>query len=224
MSDPILQLLLAIHIFAGFSALVAGLIATGTMFFDSPHKWHVRSGAVFVWGMVGIVITALPIAWIKGNYPLLLIAIFSGYLALSGWRYAKNRAGTPTRMDWGRVGVMGAASIAMILYGISIINRGNLSGITLLVFGAIGGGLATFDGAVLRKGGAKGKTRIAHHLTMMLAGFIATATAFLVTNFSFQPAFVLWLAPTVLLTPIIFWWTAKIEGGRKPRGMPDAQE
>ncbi len=90
------DVLLAVHVAAGFLALTGATIATATMFFDCPHKWHVYSGKVFVFGMTGIVVTAIPITLIKSNYLLLLITVFSGYLALAGWRYAKNRTGIPT--------------------------------------------------------------------------------------------------------------------------------
>ena len=58
------------------------------------------------------------------------------------------------------------------------------------------------------------------HLTMMLAGLIATVTAFLVVNFTFDPVFVLWLAPTVLITPVIMILSTKIGKETMPRGMP----
>ena len=214
--------LLAVHVVAGFFALTGAIIATATMFFDFPHKWHVYSGKMFVFGMAGIVVTAIPITLIKSNYFLLLIAVFSGYLALAGWRYAKNRTGVPNTIDWVRVGVMTASSILMLIYGAWMIHRGNLNGIMIIVFGIIGGGLCLSDTYTLRTGRAKGKTRVALHLTMMLSGLIATVTAFAAVNFTFKPAFVLWLTPTVLITPIIVWWNMKIEGGRKPRGMPES--
>lgn len=62
----------------------------------------------------------------------------------------------------------------------------------------------------LKTGGLTGTERIARHLTMMLAGVIATVTAVLVVNFTVEPAFVLWLAPTVLITPLITYWNVRI--------------
>ena len=217
-----LNALLAVHVVAGFLALTGAIIATATMFFDFPHKWHVFSGKMFVFGMAGIVVTAIPITLIKSNYLLLLITVFSGYLALAGWRYAKNRTGVPNTIDWVRVGVMTASSILMLIYGAWMIHRGNLNGIMIIVFGIIGGGLCLSDTYTLRTGRAKGKTRVAIHLTMMLSGLIATVTAFAAVNFTFKPLFVVWLTPTLLVTPIIVWWNMKIEGGRKPSGMPES--
>jgi hypothetical protein len=56
--------------------------------------------------------------------------------------------------------------------------------------------------------------RIAAHLGRMLGGTIAAVTAFTVVNVRIEPAFVVWLAPTVVLTPVIAYWTARVRGGR----------
>ncbi len=43
---------------------------------------------------------------------------------------------------------------------------------------------------------------------------IAAFTAFTVVNVRFEPAFVVWLAPTVVLTPVIVVWTARVNRGK----------
>src|SRR5262249_7649898 len=56
-------------------------------------------------------------------------------------------------------------------------------------------------------------------------------TAFVVTNVPVRAAdalqrlnlgFIVWLAPTVVITPIIIVWNKKIRAGKRPRGMPPA--
>ncbi len=212
--------LLIIHIIAGMAALTAAFAATAAKTLNVSHKWHVYAGTVYFWGMVVIFFTAIPMTIIKPNPFLFLIAIFSFYLALSGWRLAKNRRGTPRPIDWATARVMAVTSAAMILFGVSLLIRGDSDGVTIIVFGGIGAALSFSDLRTLRAGGVKGKTRVANHLTMMLAGTIATTTAFIVTNFTFEPAFLLWLAPTVVISPIIAWWSRRIAIGRKPKGMP----
>jgi hypothetical protein len=44
----------------------------------------------------------------------------------------------------------------------------------------------------------------------MLAGTIAAVTAFTVVNVRVEPAFVVWLAPTVALTPLIVYWNHRV--------------
>ena len=62
---------------------------------------------------------------------------------------------------------------------------------------------------------AIGKQRIARHLTNMLAGTIAVITAVLVTNIHIEPVFILWILPTIVITPLIIWWNRKILGTNK---------
>lgn len=49
------------------------------------------------------------------------------------------------------------------------------------------------------------------HISRMSGSFIATTTAFIVVNFSMTPAWVLWLLPTAIGTPLIFRVSAKWE-------------
>jgi len=215
------KILLIVHIIAGFAALTAAAVATLTKTLDVAHRWHVYSGTVFFWGMVVIFLTALPLALIRPNTFLFLIAILSFYFALAGWRYATHRRGSPRPLDWGSASVMALAAGIMIIFGVFLLSRRNTNGITMIILGGIGAALSIADLRTLQQGGAKGSERIAQHLTMMLAGTIATITAFVVTNFTVQPAFMLWLAPTVVITPIIIVWNRRIRAGERPRGMPE---
>jgi hypothetical protein len=212
--------LLSIHIAAGFSALAAAFIAAITKMLNLPHKWHVYSGRVFFGCMTTIFLTAVSISLITGNIFLLLVAIFSFYLASSGWSYAKNRSGIPQHLDWLRTFAMLIASVVMASYGIYLLLAHNTNGITMLVFAGIGRALSISDLKSLYSGGVTGKERISRHLTMMLAASIATITAFVVVNFRFNPTLLLWLAPTAIITPIIVVWNIKIHGGVLRKGMP----
>lgn len=204
------DLLLAAHIGAGIAALVAALIAAGTKMLDSSHTVHVYSGRVFVAGMTVIFLTAVPLSILSADVFLLLVAVFSVYLALSGWSYARNRRGTPGRLDFLRSYCMLAAAGAMVAYGVYLLVNGRGDGITMLVFAGIGAVLSRGDLSTFKAGGLSGTERIARHLSMMLAGVIATVTAVLVVNLTVEPAFVLWLAPTVLITPLIIYCNARI--------------
>ena len=215
------KILLIVHIIAGFAALTAAVVATITKTLDVAHRWHVYSGTVFFWGMVVIFLTAIPLAIIRPNTFLFLIAILSFYFALAGWRYATHRRGSPRPLDWVSASVMALAAGIMIIFGVFLLSRRNTNGITMMILGGIGAALSIADVRTLQHGGAKGPERIAQHLTMMLAGTIATITAFVVTNFTVQPAFILWLAPTVVITPIIIVWNRRIRAGKRPRGMPE---
>lgn len=209
-SIPVLTLL-AIHITFGFSSL---LCALGAMLSTKGQYRHRKFGRCFFYSMSGVFVTAIPLAIITQSLFLLLIAIFSYYLAFSGWRYAKNRSGLPQKMDWVVGMVMLTASLAMIILGGYHFNGDSYKSIVLLVFGVIGSILSFTDLKDFRSGGVSGNLRIVKHLSAMLGATIAALTAFLVTNFSVQPAIILWLAPTVVLVPVIVWWKKRVLAGK----------
>ena len=45
---------------------------------------------------------------------------------------------------------------------------------------------------------------------IVMGGTIAVITAVLVVNPPFEPEWVWWVLPIVLITPVIFWWNFKI--------------
>ena len=209
--------LLWVHIIAGMTGLVSALVAVVTRW-AGRHRAHVWSGRVFFGGMMVAVATAVPLALLGANVFLLLIALFSGYLAFSGWRAARHRSGEPAWVDLGAAGLMLAASVVMLGYGGVKLYEGHGLGLPLMVFGAIGGAVSAGHLRRWRRGEIKGRERIAHHLTMMLGATIAAVTAFVVTNITFEPSVVLWLAPTALITPLIVAWSRRVRG--EPREPP----
>jgi hypothetical protein len=209
--------LLVTHIIGGAFALLAALVAFSAKAWNVAHRWHVYSGRVFFWSMVLVIATALPLAIRASHMFLLLIGLFSFYLAWSGWRYAMRRRAAPYRLDRVAAALMAATSLAMMGYGVAMLGRGDSLGVALIVFGAIGGSLCAAD---LRGTQGDERARIASHLTRMLAATIATLTAFLVTNVKVEPALVIWLLPTIVMTPVIALWNRRIMSGDRPQGMP----
>ena len=160
--------------------------------------------------MVIIFLTAIPMSIITGNVFLFLIAIFSFYLAFSGMRFAKNRTGVPTRVDLIAVNFMLLSGIGMWILAIIFFIDNDSQFITLIVFGFLALFLGYGDFQTFKNQTAIGKERIAKHLTNMMGGTIAVVTAVLVVNPPSNPEWVWWILPTVLITPIIFWWNKKV--------------
>jgi hypothetical protein len=210
-------ILLSLHIAGGSIALVTAAIALAT---SKGTRRHVYAGRVFSLGMLAVFLTALPMTVLKPNLFLLLIALFSFYLVLTGWLRARDRSGTPGRADWIAPIAMVVTAVAMAVRAIGLMRAGDSMGIVLIVFGAIGGALAAGDLVGLRTRRHRGVERIAAHLTRMLAGTIAAVTAFTVVNVKLHPAFVVWLAPTVLLAPVIVYWNVRVRRGATSRGAP----
>ena len=96
-----------------------------------------------------------------------------------------------------------------ILAIIFFINN-NSQFITLIVFGFLALFLGYGDFQTFKNQTATGKERIAKHLTNMMGGTIAVVTAVLVVNPPADPEWVWWILPTVLITPVIFWWNKKV--------------
>ena len=80
----------------------------------------------------------------------------------------------------------------------------------LLVFGCLAIALGYTDVRKYKIKPGAGKERISRRLTKMVGGTIAIITAGLVVNPPFEPEWVWWMLPTVLITPVIFWWNFKI--------------
>ena len=107
--------LLCIHITCGFAALLSAFGAIASRKGQLKHRLF---GRCFFYSMTGVFITAIPLSLIKENLFLFLIAIFSYYLAFSGWRYAKNRSGIPGKIDFIMTWLMFGASCFMMGLGI----------------------------------------------------------------------------------------------------------
>ena len=200
-------ILLSIHILAGSVALLS---AASALLTEKGKKFHVLIGKAYFWSMVIIFLTAIPMSIITGNVFLFLIAIFSFYLAFSGMHFAKNRTGVPTRVDLIAVNFMFLSGVGMWILAIIFFIDNDSQFITLIVFGFLALFLGYGDFQTFKNQTAIGKERIAKHLTNMMGGTIAVVTAVLVVNPPYNPEWVWWILPTVLITPIIFWWNKKV--------------
>ena len=201
-----MDILLVIHVLAGTIALLCSAIAVSS---EKGKKFHVLSGRTYFWCMVGIFLTAIPMSIINSNIFLFLIAIFSFYLAFAGMRFAKNRKGIATTIDYIAVSLMILSGLGMWVLAVIYFINENSQYITLLVFGFIALALGCADYISHKNKAAIGKERIAKHLTNMMAGTIAVITAVLVVNVNIEPIWIWWLLPTAVITPIIFYWNKK---------------
>ena len=202
-----MQILLPIHILAGTIALLCAALAVTS---EKGKKLHVLSGRTYFWCMVAIFLTAIPMSIITSNIFLFLIAIFSFYLAFAGMRFARNRKGVATTLDWTAVGLMMLSGLGMWILSAIYFSNNNSQYIVLLVFGFLAIALGYADFRSYKNKTATGKKRLSRHLTNMMGGTIAVITAVLVVNVDLEPAWVWWVLPTLLITPVIFWWNVKI--------------
>ena len=201
--ETIYKILLGIHILSGFTALLTGFIAIVA---QKGKKVHKISGLTFFIGMIMVCISATMISLMKQNQFLLHIGIFSFFLVYSGFRSVKNKSLYPSKMDW----------LVLIIAIVNCIAMALSAQIVLIIFGVLGSFLAFRDAKLLydikNNKEIQKSTWIIRHIGMMLGGYIATFTAFLVVNITLKSApWLPWLLPTIIGTPLIAYWTRKYQ-------------
>jgi uncharacterized membrane protein len=202
--ERFLTIMLLIHIIGGMTALLTGLVS---MLTRKGGKNHKLSGKLYFGGMSTVFLTAIPLS-IGHNKPfLLMVAFFSYYMVVRGYRILQLKKLWQEQkiplLDWAIMTISGIFMLGLLGWGIMKYASGNSFGIVAIVFGAIGCGFVVLD---LRKF-TRGTTDKMHwwftHIGSMGGGYIATLTAFIVTNVRLSPAWVLWLLPTVVGSVII---------------------
>ncbi|HEV2841305.1 MAG TPA: DUF2306 domain-containing protein [Chthoniobacterales bacterium] len=203
--DGIFQAALIIHILFGSVAL---FVAPAAMVTSKGGLWHRRWGKFFFWAITGVAITAVVMSLIRSGLFFLLVALFSFYLAFTGYRvlYRKTPQQRATQGDWIAVSAMLAGSVALLAYGAYLMLTSSF-GMVALVFGALGLLFAIRDIHEFRHFPADKQAWWYSHMTRMLAAYIATVTAFSVVNFRFLPPLTRWLWATVVGTAGIIIWT-----------------
>ena len=203
----LLLTLLIIHISAGSTALIVGLIP---MFSQKGNRLHKRAGLTFVYCMIIVAATALLLCGLQPFQMMRLfltgIAVFSFYLCLTGWRATKQQTTGPTKADKTLTFVTLIVSVAMTGFGAYLLTSGvSVFAILFSVFGFL-----TFRNAwhdVKSFGKTPEKMHwFFHHITRMGGSYIATFTAFLVNNVyrvlpNNAPGWIVtltWIAPTIV--------------------------
>lgn len=195
--------ILVVHIAAGFTALVTGLIA---IISRKGQRIHRMNGKIYFWSMLSVAISAAIMSLMKDLDFFLMLSVFSFYSAYSGFMAIRNKTRSARWLDW----LMLTGAIATSGF---MISSGN---IILIVFGSIFTLFCLQDVRdFLKKESYTVRSRhwLIIHIARMLAAYIATTTAFVVVNFadilSGNWNLVVWLGPTAIGTPLIFYWISR---------------
>jgi uncharacterized membrane protein len=197
---------LYLHIFAGFTALVTGLVP---MFSKKGGKTHVLWGKVYYWAMLIVAVTAIIRFQMKLNLVFLSgIAVFSFYNTFTGVRLIRRIENLkPELIDWVGATLMVIGSILMLYFSyLAYKNDSSFYTILFAIFGLFMFALAfedlrVFMGKKLIDNDIALPTRywFQNHISRMGGAYIATVTAFLVVNNPPQiPGLVVWIAPGVI--------------------------
>mgnify|MGYP003969151291 CR=1 FL=1 len=200
--------LLYLHILAGFISLAIAYIL---LFIKKGNKRHKKLGMIYVYGMSTIFVTAIPLSLLGEFNPFLfVIAIFSFYLAFSGYRQGRDRNGAREQIDKVLGVFITATSILFYSMAVSLYLIEDSMWITSVVFGSIALGMGINDFRRMKideRPDFYDRTNL--HLNLMLAGTIATTTAFIVTLNPFSIDWLNWVAPTIVGTPIIIYFSRR---------------
>ena len=200
--------LLYLHVLAGFISLG---IAYVLLFIKKGNKRHKKLGIIYVYGMSTIFVTAIPLSLLGEFNPFLfVIAIFSFYLAFSGYRQGRDRNGAREQIDKALGIFITATSILFYSMAVSLYLIEDSMWITSVIFGSIALVFSINDFRrmkIVERPNFYDKTNL--HLNLMLAGTIATTTAFIVTIDPFSTLWLNWIAPTIVGTPIIIYFSKR---------------
>ena len=206
--DTAMTTLRWLHVAAGTVAL---FVAPGAMLTLKGGLAHRRLGKVYFWAMALVAASAVVLGLWRPNIFLALLALFSFYMAFSGYRSLSRKRPAqgrgPQGMDWAAALVTLAASAALVVLG--FVRPGpawQRVGFVPVVFGVLGIVLAGLDVLKFVRPREDPHAWWFAHMTGMLGSYIATVSAFSVVNFTFLPTTVRWLWPTVIGTPLITLW------------------
>lgn len=205
---------LLLHVLTGSLGLLSGSI---NLILKKGSKIHKTIGRVFVFSMISTALIALLLCFLKTNFFLLIIGVFTLYLVGTGQRYLymKNlsRGGKPKIVDWLLSSAMGIVGLIFMGWGIFLLVKKNSMGWSLMLFGTIGLLSVRKDFENYLGKSRKKQFWLRAHIARIVGAYIASLSAFLVVNYSrFSvpiPEVVYWVLPTLILTPLIIYWIRK---------------
>lgn len=204
------KILLIIHILAGSIGLFTGTINSIRRKGDTQHR---LVGKYFFFSMIINAIAGFIMSLWHQNIFLFIIAVFSFYMTATGQRFLSlkriDKGQSAKKIDWTLSITMLVFASFFVIYGLFLFANDDNLGIVLLVFGFISLLMARKDIA-LYKGNIKNKNYwLLIHIQRMVGSYIAALTAFLVVNNTYLPPLMAWLMPTIIMTPLIFYWSKK---------------
>lgn len=192
---------LIIHIGSGTLALLMGL---GAMLSKKGGSLHKKSGLIFFYAMLGVSFSAFYLSIVGGSLFLFHIGIFSLYMNYAGFRAIKNKSLKPSIPDWIALIIATVNALFMVLSFQIVVT--SLGAINLFL---VVGDIVVFS-KVLRGVKLPKLQWLARHIAMMIGAYIATLTAFIVVNVDdFHPAWLPWLLPSIVGSPLIAFWIRK---------------
>lgn len=203
------NIILALHVTGGTVGLLSGTINIVRKKGDKKHK---LTGKFFLYGMLLTGISSIILSLLHPNYFLFIVGIFTIYMTISGTRYLYLKDLSENKknllLDWILSGWMLLFGIAFLFFGFKLFIQHENFALVFILFGIISLRFVYTDWKNYSSQSKIKNFWLIAHIQRMTGAYIAAMTAFLVVN-QFIPGFIVWIAPTIILTPLIFKWTRK---------------
>jgi uncharacterized membrane protein len=228
MLHALLPWILRLHWVAGGLALVVAPLA---LLVRKGSRWHRRWGWIFIGSMAVVCVSAIMVSLPRRNYVMALVALFSAHLVLAGWRslYLKrlHKGQRAEWIDWSLHGAAAVFNFSLLLVGLGgMVLRHHHSPMfkVFAVFGFVGSALVFRYAWLFIKRRHERHEWLYGHLTGMIAGYIATVSAFSAVNIAPRlpqsMMVIAWLWPTIVGAPLIWittrWYRQRYARNRTP--------
>lgn len=207
------EAILLAHIFFAIATVTSGTVV---IIVKKAYAFHKTLGKFYFYTIIATVFSAFILMCFPDytNPMMVFIGFFMLYLALSGYRSLKFKiiftADKVKKTDKLISLMMALISAGMLLYGIYMINSGDLWGVPLIVYSMIGGinVLADFK---LFKVPSNEFMWLKHHSSKMIGSYIGSVTAVLVTQFDNILGIYSWFITMVFGLLYMAFWVKKIK-------------
>ena len=217
-------IVLILHIMAGFTALVVGLIPFVAR---KGSKLHRVTGWIFCYAMITVAFSAFGLAIYRFNPFLLMVGLFTLYTTVTGYRglrFMRQPMAIGQVRDWALF-FLSIAGLAITVWQ-TLVQFGTQSLSVPILIGFFSLSLLNLlrlDALVFsRRKKMKRNAWVRYHIGRISGAYLATITAFLVTNVHTDPEFIAWLLPTVIGTPAIVYFQRQYSDRKAKRVLSNA--
>lgn len=197
------------HIIIGVVAVGVGV---GALITRKGSPRHRRFGRMYVYSISLVAGSGIILSLVQWSPFLLLIAVFSFYLAFSGYRVlSRKRDGEPTAVDWAAATLtltMGFAMAGLVLVGYQgwLVTSTTLPEFMPVILGISIVYLPLTDLWTFRAPTTNSQQWFYSHLIRMATSYFVTIATVSITNFDFLPLAVRPLWPAVVGAPLVIIW------------------
>ncbi len=214
MENIFFYIFLALHIISGILGLTTG---TFNILGKKGSFKHKQIGSIFCMSMIMAGFSSMILSIIHPNYFLFMMAIFTIYLVSTGYRYMNMRLlnfdQRPGAFEWALSIIMLITAILILVLGCSFIIENKSMGYAFIAFSFIAFRALKTDFENYTGRSKNNNYWLLAHIQRMTGAYISSLTAFLVVNSKYIseyiPAVLIWLMPSVILIPLIIFWTKK---------------